>query len=87
MTDLANPKAAAFFTSLFAVALPPDAPLWFDAAVITLVVAIAGGWYALVACAVASGPGAAMFGRARRALTYVAGAVFVGFGLKLVAER
>jgi len=87
LTDLANPKAAAFFTSLFAVAVPPDAPMWFDASVIALVVAIAGGWYTLVACAVASGPGAALFGRARTALTYLAGTVFVGFGLKLVADR
>ena len=31
LTDLSNPKAAAFFTSLFAVAVPPTAPLWFDA--------------------------------------------------------
>jgi len=87
LTDLSNPKAAAFFTSLFALAVPPDAPMWFDAAVIALVVVIAGGWYALVAWAVASRPGAALFGRARTAPTYVAGAVFVGFGLKLVADR
>jgi len=87
LTDLANPKAAAFFTSLFAVAVPPDAPMWFDAAIVALVVAIAGGWYAVVACAVASGPGAALFGRARTALTYVAGTVFVAFGLKLAADR
>lgn len=87
MTDLANPKAAAFFTSLFALAVPPEAPFWFDAAVVVVVVAIAGGWYALVACLVASGPGAALFRRAPTALGYVAGAVFIGFGLKLAADR
>ena len=42
-----------FFTSLFAVAVPPTAPLWFDGVVIASVVAIAGGWYAIVALAMA----------------------------------
>ena len=31
LVDLSNPKAAAFFTSLFAVAVPPGAPGWFSA--------------------------------------------------------
>ncbi len=87
LTDLSNPKAAAFFTSLFAVAVPPGAPFWFDAAIVALVVAIAGGWYALCACAVSLAPVAAVYRRAQRAVTAAAGVVFVALGLRLASER
>lgn len=87
LTDLSNPKAAAFFTSLFAVTVPPSAPFWFDAATVALVVAIAGGWYALCACAVSLAPVAAFYRRARRAITAVAGVVFLALGLRLASER
>ena len=87
LTDLANPKAAAFFTSLFAVAVPPTAPLWFALAVIAIVVLIAAGWYGLVAWVIAAGPVAAAYQRMRRLIAYVTGTLFVGFGLRLAAER
>ncbi|MEM7222623.1 MAG: LysE family transporter [Pseudomonadota bacterium] len=87
LVDLSNPKAAAFFTSLFAVAVPPTAPLWFDLLVISSVVTIAAAWYAIVALAMASGPVARAYRRAQRWVMAAAGALFVGFGLKLAAER
>ena len=87
LTDLANPKAAAFFTSLFAVAVPPTAPLWFDAAIVALVVAMAGAWYATVAWAMTAGPIPALYRRAERAIAYLTGAVFMGLGVRLAADR
>ncbi len=73
-------------TSLFAVAVPPAAPLWFDAAIVGLVVGIAGGWYALMACLLSLGPVAAFYRRAQRAITALAGALFVAVGLRLAAD-
>ena len=87
LTDLANPKAAAFFTSLFAVAVPPDAPLWFDGLIVATVVVMAGGWYAIVALAVSWQPVATAYRRLERVITAAAGAVFVGFGIRLAADR
>ena len=87
LTDLANPKAAAFFTSLFAVAVPPDAPLWFDGLIVATVVVMAGGWYATVALAVSWQPVATAYRRLERVITAAAGAVFVGFGIRLAADR
>ena len=86
-TDLANPKAAAFFTSLFAVALPPGAPLWFQALVVASVVVVAAAWYGSVAMALAAGPVARRYRRAERAITGFAGTLFVGFGVGLAVER
>ncbi len=52
LTDLANPKAAAFFTSLFAVSVPVNAPMWFYAWMIVSVTAVAMIWYGGVALAI-----------------------------------
>lgn len=87
LTDLANPKAAAFFASLFAVAVPPAAPLWFHVLIITAVVVIAGGWYAICACLIVAPPIAHAYRRAQNAVTGAAGALFVGIGARLAAER
>lgn len=87
LTDLANPKAAAFFTSLFAVAVPPSAPAWFQALLIASVVAAAMSWYGTVALALAAGPVASRYRRAERAISGVAGALFVGFGARLAVGR
>ncbi|MCG8357184.1 MAG: LysE family transporter [Kiloniellales bacterium] len=87
LVDLSNPKAAAFFTSLFAVTVPPAAPLWFDVTVVVAVVVIAGGWYALVACAVSLPAIAARFRRAQRWIAYVTGAAFMALGIRLAVDR
>jgi len=86
-TDLSNTKAAAFFTSLFAVAVPPSAPFWYDALIVSTVVVMAGGWYAIVAVTVTMPRIAGAYAKAERAILRVAGAVFIGFGIKLAAER
>ena len=80
--DLSNPKAAAYFTSLFAVAVPPGAPLWFDAVLIASVVAIAAGWYALVAPGISADPVARRYRGLERAIRRLAGAVFIAFGAR-----
>jgi len=86
LTDLSNPKAAAFFTSLFAVAVPPTAPLWYDLLIVSTVVAIAGLWYAFAACAVTYAPIARAYAKARKAIAYVTGGLFTAFGAKLAME-
>lgn len=85
--DLSNPKAAAFFTSLFALAVPPQAPGWFQALIIALVVIMAGGWYALVACAMAMPAVSARYRASQRAIARLTGFVFVFFGARLALLR
>ena len=87
IVDLSNPKAAVFFASLFAVTVPPDAPLWFQTAIVAAVVMLAGGWYALVACVVDLKPIAQLLRRAQRAFTYASGGIFVALGLRLATDR
>ncbi len=87
VTDLSNPKAAAFFTSLFAVAVPASAPLWFHGLLIAIVVVMAFVWYGLVAVFMGVAPVARTYNRFQAAILRATGAVFVGFGVKLAADR
>ena len=87
LVDLSNPKAAAFFTSLFAVALPPNVPLWFQGLMVVGVVITAAGWYALVALSVSWPPLAAFYSRLRRWILGFAGALFAAFGVALAFQR
>lgn len=87
VVDLSNPKAAVFFTSLFAVAVPPAAPLWFQAMIVAIVVVMAGGWYALVACIVNIPAVAAALRRAQKTIARVTGLVFIALGARLAADR
>jgi threonine/homoserine/homoserine lactone efflux protein len=86
ITNLANPKAALFTTSLFAATLPPSPPAWLGFAAAAIMTAICLLWYSLVAQALTTGHVAALFSRARHWIDRVAGAAFVGFGLELALD-
>ena len=87
LVNLANAKSAAFYSSLFAVSVPPDAPGWLIAALVAAVGLGAGGWYGGMALLVTLPPVAQLYRRAERGLTALSGLVFMGFGIKLLAGR
>jgi threonine/homoserine/homoserine lactone efflux protein len=86
VTNLANPKAALFTTSLFAATLPPDPPAWLGVGAAAIMTAICLGWYGLVAQALTAGPVAALWRRARQWIDRAAGVAFVGFGVGLALD-
>jgi threonine efflux protein len=83
LTSLSNPKSALLVASLFSAVMPPDAPLGVGLVTVGEMVAISLGWYALVACAISAAPVAGVFRRAGRWIDRAAGAIFVGFGVRL----
>lgn len=83
LTNLLNPKSGVFWVSVFAVAVPTDAPLGFYAAAVLLILAQTCLWYGLVAVVFASGPARRLYRRAARWLEGVAGLAMIGFGIKL----
>jgi threonine efflux protein len=86
LVDLGNPKAAVFFTSLFAALLPAGSPWWFKIATIALVAAIPACWYSLVAYLFSTGRTARAYQRLRRPFEAVTGTLFVALGLRLAAS-
>ncbi|QPQ55032.1 LysE family transporter [Allosphingosinicella flava] len=87
VTDLANPKAAAFFTSLFAVALSPGSPIWLKVIVASFVTAIAGIWYVILAAVLSTGPAARFYVKSRKWIEGSAGILFIALGGKLATDR
>lgn len=86
LVTLTNPKAIVLFASVFATAIGADTPLWLMGLMVGLVGLSSLVWYALVSCFVSSGPVLRRFQRARHRIERVAGACFVGLGLKVLAD-
>lgn len=51
LTQLANPKAAVFFGSVFVALLPPEAPGWLPALLLAIIFATEFAWYGFIALA------------------------------------
>jgi len=87
ITNLANPKAPLFVSSLFATTMPHHAPAALGIAAICLMFAIGLGWFALVARFLTIRRFADAFTRGRRWIDRAAGLAFMGFGTTLVLDR
>ena len=87
-TALTNPKAIAFFLSLFAVALPPDLTVADKVTLLACGFAIELGWYVFVALALSTGMLQRAYRRARKPLDRLLGAALLLLGVRLgAAER
>jgi RhtB (resistance to homoserine/threonine) family protein len=87
LTDISNPKAAAFFGSLFAVFLPAHAPLELQIASVVVVVLISLCWYSVVACFFSLEPVARGYRRIKRWIDYVTGGILVALGVRLAVSK
>jgi threonine efflux protein len=86
LTTVSNPKSAVFWTSAFLVAVPPHAPAWFYAAVVTIIAVQSTLWYGAVALFFSTGFAQQHYLRLAGRLDGLAGAVMVALGLKLADE-
>ncbi len=87
ITILSNPKTAIFVTSLFASALPPEAPASSGLISVLLMVVISLIWYSLVMLLFSSAAVAKGYQGIQRWMDGIAGAVFIGFGARLIADN
>ena len=81
--DLANPKAALFFTSLYASLLPAHLDVGEAAAVLGVTAAIVYGWYFGLAVALSRPPAQRIYRRATRAASRVAAGIMGALGVRL----
>jgi threonine/homoserine/homoserine lactone efflux protein len=85
-TQLSNPKTAIVYASVFAALLPTPTPTWLMVALPPAVFTLETSWYAVVALvASAEGPRDA-YGRAKRWIDRLAGAVMAGLGARLILD-
>jgi len=87
LTNLSNPKTAAFVTSLFAATMPSNAPFLLGFMSVTLMSLISILWYTLVAYVFSLDRFRRLYLKSRILIERFAGAIFIGFGVKLLASE
>ena len=87
LTNISNPKTAAFFGSLFATLLPTHSSLQFQVACIAVIVLISASWYSIVACLFSVKLIARGYRRAKRWIDYLTGSILVAFGIRLAVSK
>lgn len=86
LTTLSNPKSAVFWTSVFALVVPAQAPVWFHLTVLLLIALQSLAWYGLVAMVLSTPFSRRHYARLSAALSRIAGAFLLFFGLKLAND-
>ena len=87
LVNMTNPKTIAYYTSLFAVLIPADAPTWLFVAAAAVAVAVSASWWSLVAVVFSTGRVRRGFARARRYLDLIMGGALILLGLRLASGR
>lgn len=87
MASITNPKAAAFFGSIYVVMLPAHAPGWVYVATILLLAAVSAAWHCGLALVFSAAPVQAAYRRAKNRIDAATGAILVLLGIRLAASR
>lgn len=87
LVGLTNPKAAAFFGSLFVTLLPAHAPAWVHGATLAVVVAVSLTWFCTVAVLFSTNRVQTGYAKLRKPIDAVMGTILLGLGAKLALDR
>lgn len=82
--QIANPKVAVFFGSIFITMLPAQVPAWMTFALIAMVSLNEVWWYSAVALFFGAGPVRGFYFKAKKWIDRVTGAFLGALGLKLL---
>ncbi|MFB9992169.1 LysE family transporter [Deinococcus oregonensis] len=87
LTNLANPKAAIFFGSVFSSVIPANSSTGLRLGVFAVILGLSVLWFVLVALGMSTAPLQAGYLRAKRSIDRVAGTLMAGFGTLLLASK
>jgi RhtB (resistance to homoserine/threonine) family protein len=87
LTNLLNPKTAAFMTSLFAATIPANTSIELGVLSVLLICSISALWYSLVSLIFSFDIAKIIYDKQKKKIEQIAGAIFVGFGLKLAISK
>jgi threonine efflux protein len=87
ITNMTNPKSVAYYSSLFLVMVPSDAPSWLLAAAVGVAFSVSAIWWTSVPLLFATGPVRSCYERIRHVIDTVMGALLIGLGMRLVLAR
>ena len=83
ITNISNPKTAAFIASVFLAAMPPEPDLWLGVGAMAIVIGLSAAWYAIMLVVFSHRRIAHGYHRFRVWIDRLAGTVFVVFGARL----
>lgn len=87
LVGLTNPKAAAFFGSLFVTLLPAHAPTWVHCATVLIVAGVSACWFFTIAILFSTGRVQQGYARLRKPIDALMGVALVALGAKLALDR
>lgn len=87
VTNMLNPKAAAYYASVFALFFTPTTPWWVQVTAILTMVAMSAAWHAALATVFSTAAVRDVYLKAQTAINRIAGAVIAGFGVKLLSVQ
>ena len=87
LSSMTNPKAAAFFGSIFVVLLPSVAPGWVYATAVILLAVLSAAWHCGLALMFSLAPVQAAYRRAKFKIDTLVGAVLIALGVRLAVAR
>jgi threonine efflux protein len=85
--SMTNPKAIAFYGSIFALMVPAHAPMWLTIAVVALAIAISFAWYGTMALLASHPAVRRMLIRRKAILDTTVGVLLIGLGSRMLAGR
>ena len=87
LTNLANPKAVAYFAAIFAGFMPAEPTVWDAAAMLSAVFAVELAWSSVVATAFSRPKPRRVYARAKLHLERAFAGAMAAIGLRLVTDR
>ena len=87
LVSMTNPKALAFYGSIFAVMVPAHAPAWFYAAIVSIGASVSCLWYCGMAVLFSSPAVRGGFMRFKAVFETLMGVFLVGLGGRLLLSR
>jgi threonine/homoserine/homoserine lactone efflux protein len=86
ITDLANPKALAYFTAVFATLVPEDITILQSVMLLAMIFAIEFVWYSLVSVGFSRPSVQTVYLRLKRWIDRLFGTILTALGLKLATD-
>lgn len=87
LTNIANPKAAIFFGSVFSSVLPASTPAPLKLTALAVMLALSAAWFTLVAYGMSTTRLQEAYLRAQKAIDRVTGSIMLGFGGLLLLKE
>ena len=87
LVSITNPKAIAFYGSIFSVTVPAARPVWFDAAIVAIAVLVSAAWYCSLALLFSHPAARHAFAKGKAGIETVMGTILVGLGGRLFLGR